>query len=132
MQVIYDWSQAHFFRMGQKGREARSLITCVLFPQPMLPYIKLATEEGKEKIMMTQHSFEATNCARMMVGATCHKSVKSVQSETDLIGMETLERSVNDRFFDTVPFNFKPQLKNSGNPWGVLARTGHSKLRAFL
>ena len=85
MQVIYDWAQAHFFRMGQQGREARSLITCVLFPQPMLPFIKLATEEGKEKIMMTQNSFEATNCARMMVGATCHKSVRSAQSETDLI-----------------------------------------------
>ena len=107
MQQIYDWAQAHFFRMGQKGREARSLITCVLFPQPMLPFIKLATEEGKEKIMMTQNSFEATNCARMMVGATCHKSVRSAQSETDLIGMDTVDRSVHDRFFD---------LKNSGNP----------------
>ena len=77
MQVIYDWAQAHFFRMGQQGREARSLITCVLFPQPMLPFIKLATEEGKEKLMMTQNSFEATNCARMTVGATCQSRVLS-------------------------------------------------------
>ena len=76
MQVMYDWSQAHLFRMGEQGRGARSLITCVLFPQPMLPFIKLATEDGKEKLMMTQNSFEATNCARMMVGATCHKSVR--------------------------------------------------------
>ena len=90
MQVMYNWSQAHFFRMGQQGREARSLITCVLFPQPMLPFIKLALEEGKEKLMLTQNSFEATNCARMMVGATCHKSVKSAQSETDLIGSEAI------------------------------------------
>ena len=30
--------------------------------------------------------------------------------------METLERSVNDRFFDTVPFSFKPTLKNTSNP----------------
>ena len=116
MQVMYDWSQAHFFRMGQQGREAISLITCVLFPQPMLPFIKLATEEGKEKIMMTQNSFEATNFSRMMVGAPCHKSVRSAQSETDLIGMDTVDRSVHDRFFDTVPYRFKPQLRNSGNP----------------
>ena len=116
LQVIYDWSQAHFFRMGKQGREARSFITCVLFPQPMVPYIKLALEEGKEKLMLTQNSFEATNAARMMVGANCHKSVKSTQSETDLIGMETTERSVHDRFFDTVPHSFRPTLKNTGNP----------------
>ena len=82
----------------------------------MLPFIKLATEEGKEKIMMKQHSFEETNCARMMVGATCHKSVKSVQCETDLIGMETLEMSVKDRFMCRVPFSFKPHLKNAAHP----------------
>jgi hypothetical protein len=75
LQVIYDWSQAHFFHMGKQGREAKSLITCVIFPQPMVPYIRLALEEGKEKLMLTQYSFEATNAARMMVGANCHKSV---------------------------------------------------------
>ena len=63
-------SQAHFFKMGLKGKEAKSHITCVLFPQPLLPFIRLAMEAGKEKLMMTQNSFEATNCARMMVGAT--------------------------------------------------------------
>jgi hypothetical protein len=30
--------------------------------------------------------------------------------------METLDRSVNDRFFDAVPFSFRPQLKSGGNP----------------
>ena len=30
--------------------------------------------------------------------------------------MDTVDRSVHDRFFDTVPYSFKPQLKNSGNP----------------
>ena len=35
----------------------------------------------------------------------------------DLIGMDTVERSVNTvKYFDTVPYSFKPQLKNSGNP----------------
>ena len=95
---------------------ARSLITCILFPQPMVPYIKLAEDVGKEKLMLTQHSFEATNCAKMMIGANSHKSVKSCQSETDLCGMETLERSVNDCFFDAVPFSFRPQLKSGENP----------------
>ena len=52
MQVIYDWAQAHFFKMGLKGKEAKSYITCVLFPQPLLPFIRLAVEEGKEKLMM--------------------------------------------------------------------------------
>ena len=66
--------------------------------------------------MLNQNRFEATNFARMMVGATCNKSVRSVQSETDLIGMDTVERSVHDRYFDMVPYSFKPQLKNSGNP----------------
>jgi hypothetical protein len=109
-------SGAHFFCMGKQGREARSFITCALFLQPMVPYTKLASEEGKGKLMLTQHSFEATNAARMMNGANSHKSVKSCQPETDLTGMETLERSVHDRFFDTVSFSFRPQLKSGGNP----------------
>ena len=33
MQVIYDWSQSYTFKMKQKEKKARSLITCVLFPQ---------------------------------------------------------------------------------------------------
>jgi hypothetical protein len=33
----------------------------------MVPYIKLAEDKGKERLMLTQHSFEATNCARMMI-----------------------------------------------------------------
>ena len=98
--------------MGKKGDKANSYIRCILFPQPMLPYIKPAVDEGKEKIMLQQHCFEATNAARMLVGANCHKSVNTVQSETDLIGMETLERSVHDNFFDTVPYSFKPTIKN--------------------
>jgi hypothetical protein len=32
----------------------------------------------------------------MMIGASSHFSVRSGQSETDLVGMETLERSVHD------------------------------------
>ena len=88
---MYDWSQAYLFRMGRKGEGARSLISCILFPQPMVPYIKLADEENKERQMMTQHSFEATNLVRMMIGANSHKSVKSCQSETELCCMETLQ-----------------------------------------
>ena len=38
MQVIYDWSQAHFFKCGLKGKETKSYITCVLFPQPLKPF----------------------------------------------------------------------------------------------
>ena len=30
--------------------------------------------------------------------------------------MDTVERSVNDRYFDAVPYTFKPNSKNSGNP----------------
>ena len=82
----------------------------------MLPYIKPAVDAGDERRMLQQHSFEATNVARMLVGANCHKSVNTVQSETDLIGLETLERSVNDNFFDVVPFSFKPNIKNTSNP----------------
>ena len=87
MQVIYEWAQAHFFKCGLKGKEARSYITyCVLFPQTLLPFIRLASEEGQQKLMMTQNSFEATNLPRMHVGATCHKTVRCVQYETDLGG----------------------------------------------
>ena len=110
MQVIYDWAQ------GLKGKDAKSYITCVLFPKQLLPFIRLAEEEGVEKLMLTQNSFEATNLARMHVGATCHKTVRCVQSETDLVGMNTVERPVNDRYLDAVPYTFKPILKNCGNP----------------
>ena len=44
MQVIFDWSQTHFFKLGQKQKDARSMITCDLFSQPLLPYIKLAVK----------------------------------------------------------------------------------------
>ena len=30
--------------------------------------------------------------------------------------MDTVDRSVHDRYFDAVPYTFKPQLKNTGNP----------------
>ena len=30
--------------------------------------------------------------------------------------METVERPIKDKLFDAVPFTFKPNLKNSGNP----------------
>jgi hypothetical protein len=103
-QVIPDWSQAYTFKMGNKGKEARSLIPCVLFPKPMLPFIKLNETENQVRQMMTQHSVEATNLARMMIGANSHHTVKSGQSETDLCCMETLDCSVHDKFLNAVPF----------------------------
>ena len=78
----------------------------MLFPQPLLPFIRLAVEEGSGKLILTQNGFEATNLARMHIGATCHKTVRCVQSETDLLGMDTVERSVHDRHFDAVPYTF--------------------------
>ena len=81
--------------MGNNQKDAKSLVTCVLFPQPLLPYVKMAENEGEKKLMLTQNFFEAANMARMHMGATCHKSVCCVQSETDLVGMETVDRSMN-------------------------------------
>jgi hypothetical protein len=131
MQVWHDWSQAHVFAMVDRGEKGKSLVRCILFPQPMLPYIKPAVDAGNERKMLQQHSFEATNVARMLVGANCHKSVNTVQSETDLIGLESLERSVDDNFFDVVPYSFRANLKNTSNPAHdrmpvKLRLTGHS------
>ena len=86
MQVIYDWAQAHFFKCGLKGKDARSYNTCVLFPQPLLPFIKLAMDEGfqKEGSQNLMNCFEATNLARMHAGATGHKTVRCIQSDTNL------------------------------------------------
>ena len=39
----------------------------------------------------------------MILVATCHKTVSCVQPETDLIRMETVDRSVHERLFDTLP-----------------------------
>ena len=110
LQVIYDWSQSYTFKMNQHERNNRSLIVSVLFPQPMLPYIKLNESENQFRQHLNQHSFEATNLARMMIGANCHRMVRSGQSETDLVGMETLHRGVHDKLFNAVPFSFKAQL----------------------
>ena len=52
----------------------------------------------------------------MMIGANCHRMVRSGQSETDLVGMETLPRGVHNKLFNAVPFSFKAQLKSGGNP----------------
>ena len=49
MHEIYVWAQAQYFKIGLKGNDAKSYITCVLFPQPLLPFIRLAEEEGVEK-----------------------------------------------------------------------------------
>ena len=95
LQVIYDWSQSYAFKMNQRDSKARSLITCVLFPQPMLPYIKVNENENQVRQQLNQNLFEATNLARMMIGANSHKSLRSSQSETDIVGMETLDRSVH-------------------------------------
>ena len=76
--------------------------------------------------MLTQNSFEATDLDRMHIGATCHKTVRCVPSETDLVGMNTVDRPMNDRLFDAVPYTFKPNLKNSGNP---VHNRMHVKLR---
>ena len=46
----------------------------------------------------------------MMIGANSHHSVRSGQSETDLVGMD------NDNFFNAVSYSFRSQLKSSGNP----------------
>ena len=56
------------------------------------------------------------NLARIMIGASSHISVRSGQSETDLVGMEELERSVHDAYFAAVPYSFRSQLKSGGNP----------------
>ena len=116
MQVIYDWSQAYTFKTKTKEKKPKSLFSCVLFPQPMLPYIKPHEAELQTRTYLTQHSVEATNLARMLVGANSHKSLKSGQSETDLVGMSTSNRSIHDRLYDCVPFSFRPQIKSGGNP----------------
>ena len=116
LQVIYDWSQSYTFKMHQRGEKARSLITCVLFPQPMLPFIKMNEGENQVRQQLNQNSFEMTNLARIMIGASSHSSVRSGQSETDLVGMVELERSVNDVYFASVPYSFRSQIKSGGNP----------------
>ena len=54
--------------------------------------------------------------ARMMMGANSHRNLRSGQSETDLIGMVTLNRSCHDKLFNAVPYAFRAQLKSGGNP----------------
>ena len=49
--AIHDLSQAHYFKMGDTSLDEKSLITFVLFPQPLLPFLKMAQEEGDEKLM---------------------------------------------------------------------------------
>ena len=66
--------------------------------------------------MLTQSCFEASTLARMHMGATFHKTVQCVQSETDMIGMETVDRSLKDKLFAMVTFTFKPNPKNNSNP----------------
>ena len=55
----------------QNYEDAKSMIMCILFPQPLLPYIKLAENEGEEKLMvrLCRSCFEATNLANV-----CHLS----------------------------------------------------------
>ena len=102
--------------MKTKEKKPRSLISCVLFPQPMLPHIKLHESEHQTRVYLTQHNFEATNLARMMMGANSHKNLRSGQSETDLVGMVTSNRSCHDNLYDAVPFAFRSQIKSGGNP----------------
>ena len=82
----------------------------------MLPHIKLHESEHQTRVHLTQHNFEATNLARMMMGAHSHKNLRSGQSGTDLVGMVTSSRSCHDNMYDAVPFAFRSQIKSGGNP----------------
>ena len=116
MQVIYDWSQAFAFKVKTRDKKYRALFSCVLFPQPMIPFIKPYDEEAQTRMYLTQHRVEATYLSRMLVGANSHKSTRSGQSETDLIGMTTTNRGCNDKLYDCTPYSFRPMLKNGTNP----------------
>lgn len=114
MQMIYDLSQSWVFKMSSEVG-ARSRIVSCTFPQPCLPYIELADHENK-RLLRAQHDTEATMLARMHVGSTCHKNVRCHQSETDLVGMESFDRSAADELFDVVTYGYKSTIRNSGNP----------------
>jgi hypothetical protein len=86
------------------------------FPTATPALDKASYGGGTTKADDDSEQFQGHNLARMHIGATCHKTVRCVQSETDLIGMDTVDRSVHYRYFDAVPYTFKPNLKNSGNP----------------
>ena len=116
MQVIYDWSQAFAFKINLRDKKPVSLFSTILFPQPMIPYIKPFEDGVQTRTFLTQHKVEATFLARMYVGANCHRSTRSGQSETDLICMDTIDRNSNDILFDALPFSIRPMLKSGTNP----------------
>ena len=68
---------------------------------------------GEEKLMADQHLFEEANLAMMHFGASYHKSVRCVQTETDFIGMESVDKPLAEKLFDAVHYTFKLALKNS-------------------
>ena len=92
MQLVHNWSSAYPFKVG-KGKDAKPLITIVLFPQPLIPYVKMATA-GQDAVIQVQHQFEAANLV----------SVKSMMSETDLVGITELDRPLGDTLFGATPF----------------------------
>ena len=67
-------------KLGVKGKEEKSFINCVLFPAATIAFHQTCNRGRKEKLMLSQNSFEATNCARMMVGATA-TSLSGVSSQ---------------------------------------------------
>ena len=83
-----------------RGKEEKSKIVSVMFPQPALPNVEYKSGEGNEKRMIAQHSYEAANLARIHCSANTAKVSNNILSETDVVGMYSFQRPDADKLYN--------------------------------
>ena len=102
--------------MYKRQPKARSQITNVTFPQPAIPHVEYITDLKKQERMSIQHQFEASNLARIHCVSASSNFTNISRSETDLVGMASVERSKTDTGYNAFSHYFLGKVRQGGNP----------------
>ena len=104
------------FKLNQDDPKAKFQFTHVSFPQPATPHVDYKTGPTKIERMSIQHQYESANLARIHCssassGFTCIK-----RSETDLVGMSSIERNKSDTGYNSHAHYFLGKVRQGANP----------------
>ena len=86
------------------------------FPQPAIPHVEYISDLNKQERMCIQHQYEACNLARIHCTSASSSFTNITRSETDFVGMASLERSKTDSSHSAHAHYFLGKMRQGGNP----------------
>ena len=116
MNSIFQITQSRVSKTNPDDHKERSKIIYVSCPQPAIPNVENITDENKQERMCIQHQFEASNLARIHCTSASSSFTNITRSETDLVGMASLERSQTDSGHSAHAHYFLGKVRQGGNP----------------